>query len=266
MIKKLLFRVTLLNGIVFNAIANPLTNPCSSDAALLNIIDRPTAADSACVVPNKHIVIETGYQNVQLRNSNGYLQNVPEAEFRLGLPANNELVVLIPNYIHQSFAPQSGFTATALGIKHEISYTQNWIATMEVIFTLPSGSAAFGSNGMGTAFNGIFSYNIHPKFNLSFMIGGSTETLSRDSGGNRFESINPDLVLTFAPTTKINFYGEVYGQSKTSPDEGSGFNVDGGVIYLLWPSFTIDLEYGQRLTGNLGGFDHYIGCGMTLMI
>lgn len=257
--------LTLVFGMVTHVFAETIDDPCAGPSALLNIIDRPTVSDSACAVPFKKAVLELGYQYQELTHSAGHQQNFPEAEFRLGLPANSELVILLPNYIHQSTAPHSGYAATTLGLKHEIGYTQNWLGAVEALVTLPNGSAAFGSKGMGTAVNGIVTYTFNPQFNLSLMLGGSTETQSSLNGGQRFTSINPDVVFTYSPTEKISLYGEAYGQSKTGPGENSGFNADAGVIYLLLSNVAIDLELGQRISGNLGGFNHYIGTGMSIM-
>ena len=49
----------------------------------------------------------------------------------------------------------------------------------------------------------------------------------------------------------------------------SGFvfiNADGGALFLILPSFEIDVELGQRISGNLNGIDHYIGTGMAVLI
>lgn len=260
-----LFWIFIINyGMAFNVFAETVDNPCGGPSALLNIVDRPTVGDSACVVPFKEALLELGYQYQQLSHSAGYQQNFPEAGLRIGLPVNNELVLILPNYIHQSMAPHSGFGATTIGIKHEIGYTKTWLGAAEALFTLPSGSTAFGSQNMGTAVNGIINYTFNPMFSLSFMLGVTTQTESKLNGGERFTSINPDMVLTYVFTPKINFYGEVYGQSKTRLGEGSGFNFDGGLLYLPLPYLEVDLEVGQRISGNLNGFNHYIGTGMSI--
>jgi len=249
------------NGTVF---AETIDDPCGGTSPLLNIVDRPTVGDSACVVPYKKAVLELGYQYQKLTHRAGYQQNFPEAELRIGLPGNNEFVLLFPNYIHQSIAPHSGFAATTLGIKHEIGYTKTWLGAIEALFTLPSGSTVFGNQDMGAAVNGIINYTFNPTFSLSFMLGVTTQTQSKLDGGQRFTSINPDMILTYVLNPKVNFYGEVYGQSKTGPGESSGFNFDGGVLYLPLPNLEVDFEVGQRINGNLGGFHHYIGAGMTI--
>jgi hypothetical protein len=261
--KWLIFILTV--EINIQAFAEAISNPCgNNNSGLLNILDRPTVGDSACVVPFGKALLEAGYQ-FQKSSEPGYQQNFPEAELRIGLPANNELVILPPNYVHQTIIPNSGFNATTVGIKHEIGYNKHWLGAVEALYTLPTGSNAFGSHGLGAAFNGIISYTFNPKFNLTFMLGGTTQTESDFNGGQRFNSINPDLVLTYAPADKLNFYAEIYAQTKTGPTEGSGSNCDAGIIYLLSPNFTVDLVFGQRISGNLGGFNHYIGSGLGIL-
>src|SRR5580700_5009435 len=83
----------LISAIAVNAFADTIDNPC---AGVLNLVDRPSNSDSACVIPFKQAMLEAGYQYQQLSNSNGQLQNFPEAELRIGLPASNELTVQLP--------------------------------------------------------------------------------------------------------------------------------------------------------------------------
>src|SRR5580704_1405936 len=94
----------------FESFANVVQDPCSGPMSLLNIINRPTNADSACLVPVKKLFIQSGFQYQELIDSNGTEQNLPDAVLRLGLPAKNEFIVLLPNYIHQSQAPTQGTT------------------------------------------------------------------------------------------------------------------------------------------------------------
>ena len=240
-------------------------NPCEGPTALLNIANRPSAADSACAAPFKKAIIESGYQYQELTHSAGQQQNFPQATFRLGLPDHNEFVIDLPNYIHQSKVPQSGFTATNIGIKHQFKATETLVTAIEGVFTVPSGSAAYGSQGTGFTFNGIMSYSITPDFGFAFMLGGATLTESSSSGGGRYNTINPDLILTYAITSKLNVYGELYGQTKTGPNTGSGYNSDAGFIYLLKPNLTVDIEIGQRISGTLSNFNQYLGAGLAWM-
>jgi Putative MetA-pathway of phenol degradation len=248
--------------IASHSFAEVVTDPCGGPTALLAIVNRPTVSDSACVVPYKNAVMEFGYQHQKLIEG-GNQQNFPEAVLRFGLPTNNELVLLLPNYIHQSV---SGFGPGTIGIKHELGYNAHWLGSVEALFTLPTGSRAFGSDGLGEAANAIVIYTFNPQFSFTFMIGATSQTTSSDAGGQRFSSMNPDAVFTWNAQEKLSFYAEVYGQSKAGPDLGSGFNMDAGALYLLTKNLAVDLEFGHRISGQLGGFDHYIGAGFSIML
>lgn len=258
---------TLFFSLLFslNAFADTVTDPCGGPAALFALVDRPTVGDSACVVPYRQAVLEVGFQYAQLRPT-GTGQNLPEAELRIGMPWNNEFVLLIPNYFHQSVAPESGFGPSTVGVKHEFGYTSQAVWTAEALFTLPSGSSAFGSHGLGAAVNGILAYNFTQQLTATGMLGVSSETQPGASGGQRFTSVNPDLVVSWLPVPVFEIYGEVYGQSNTSPYNGWGANFDGGIVYLLRSWVTVDVEIGQRLAGNLGGFNRYVGAGFAVFL
>ena len=247
-----------------SVLADTTDNPCAGPFALINIIDRPSVADSPCVVSYKKAVLETGYEYLTVTDSQGNAQNYPEAEFRLGLPKNTEIVVVLPNNNDQTVAPLSGWGATTLGVKHEIGYNAHWIGTVESLFTLPTGSSGFGSQNWGVAVNAIIGYTINAAWNVTLMLGGSTQTASVFYGGERYSSVNPDVILTYTVMPKINLYGEVYGQSQTLLNAGSGFNFDGGLIFLPWSFLTLDMEYGQRISGSLGNFVHYVGAGLSV--
>ncbi|NNM60441.1 MAG: transporter [Legionellales bacterium] len=247
-----------------HALADTVSDPCSGSGGLLSLVDRPTAADNACPVPYDQAILEMGYQHQELYPT-GNQNNYPQPEVRFGLPYSTEFVFLPPNFIAPSVSP-AGFGASTIGLKHELGYTENWLGSIESLVTLPTGSDANGSDGTGIAVNGIINYTFNSHFTLSGMFGVTSETVSESSGGDRFSSFNPDLVLTWTlgDTSTFQVFAEVYGQTHTGPDQGSGFNADGGVAYLVFKMLSVDVEYGHRLSGLLGGFDHYVGTGLAL--
>lgn len=258
--------VLVISSLSFSVFAVTVENAsCGGPSALLNLVNRPTIADSPCTMFAKKAEIELGYQYVTLFNNIGYAQNGPQAQFRLGLSELNEFTVLLPNYYGLSL-PYSGWSGVSLGVKHELGHTRQWIATVETLLTPPSGGAAFGSPEVEAAFNGIVSYAPHDLFSVSFMLGVTTLVEPSILGGGRYESINPDLVLSYFPRENLSLYAEFYGQSKTLVGEGSGINCDAGFIYLVKPYMTLDLEYGQRISGFLGGFERYVGFGMAIVL
>jgi hypothetical protein len=260
--KKFFWLISIFYLTATNAFAAAVSDPCDP-SNFLNIIDRPTASDSPCAVKFKKAAMELGYQYSKISHT-GYTQTFPQTEFRLGLPANNEFVVVAPNYINLSAYPHTGFSATELGLKHEIGYTSTLVSAVESIVTLPTGSSAYGSDGVGVTLNAVFSYTYNPQLNLTFQIGASSLTLPSLFGGTRFTSFNPDAVVTYSVTPKLDIYIEGYGATRTAPKQGSGFITDAGVIYLLQPNLEIDLVGGQRISGKLLGIDHYFGTGMSL--
>ncbi len=238
-------------------------DPCAG--SLLALLDRPTVSFSTCVVPKGRVVLEMGFQHATLRGQgDGKVDNYPQAEFRAGLPGKNEFVLLSPNYTSQRSGDEdsAGWSATTLGIKHSLGYNSHWQGAFIALFTLPSGSQSFGSRGLGVAVNGIASYSFTEQTGLSLQLGVSSQTDPQSAGGGRFTSFISNLVFTWQPTTRLQFYSELFGQSKTGPGKGAGYNADGGAQYLLAPSWEVDLEGGVRLTGDLGGYTHYYGAGM----
>jgi|SRR5579872_3070367 len=231
-------------------------DPC---AGFLSVLNRPTTADSVCVVKPWHVVGEGGYQRQDLYPGSATGASYPTLQLRLGLPAGNEFTVLPPNYIDQSDA--AGFGATVLGLKHQFSPFGKFTYGVEGIFTLPSGSDDFGSDGLGFAANALGSYAIADNVSLSYMVGVSTLTEPTNAGGGRYTTFNPDVVLAWQPIGTLQLYAEAYAQTKTSPSTSDGYNMDAGIQYLLTDYIEVDIEYGHRLGGQLGGFSHYVGAG-----
>lgn len=237
-------------------------SPCGGSNNLLSLVNRPSFGDNACVAPNKTVILETGYTYQNLTGG-GTQQNVPQALYRWGVAESWEVNVLLPSYINQTVSPHIGSTPTQLGVKYEIASRSNWVTSIEGYAILPSGSASFGSQEGGGIINGLFTYNITSSWSLAGMLGVGSLSEPIEDGGARFSSINPDIVLSWS-TDKISFYGEVYGQSKTGANEGSGFLMDGGVLYQIKPNIVLDFELGQRLSGDFG-FDHLIGAGVSIL-
>ncbi len=257
--KKLLL-ITLLPNIAL-ADAVP-ADPCAS---LLAVLNRPTNANSVCVAKSWQSIIEMGTQYSKSYPNQGHEYNFPDAELRLGLPAGNELNVQLPNYIAaypKDEAAVFGYTATVLGYKHQFEPQGPLVLGMESLFTLPSGDSNFGSEGLGITVNGLLNYNITQSTALALMLGYSSLTTAANvAEGKRYNSITQDVVLSWLATDNLQFYAEVYGETKTSAENDAGYNADAGIQYLITPDIEVDIEYGQRLSGQLGNFSHYYGMG-----
>lgn len=250
-----------------------IQDPCVGPSALLALIDRPTVGDSACAVPAGQVLLEAGVSRYVPDGTSGYSLGYPQLELRFGLPANNELVLLPPN-LNRVITPLSGSdsqtisggSASVVGLKHEFGYNSQWQWAGETLVTLPSGSPDFGSAATGYAVNGIASDSLTPVFSLTLMLGVThLATPANTQSGAYYWSLNPDLVASWQTSEKFQLYVEAYGQSHTGPGQGSGYNADGGIQYLLTPNLELDAELGQRLSGHLGGWSHYLGVGLAIL-
>lgn len=232
---------------------------------LLALVDRPTAASSPCTIPAKQVDLELGFQAAQLIPS-GHGEQFPGAEFRVGLPANNEFHTNLPNYNHRSKPHAAGLSETLISYKQIVQYTDHWIFTVEGSLVPPSGSREFGSQGLGGIFNPIFMFELNSKLSITTQLGLSTETESELDGGKRFNSFNPVFVLSWSVNDKLQLYGTAYGKTKTASDAGSGFLAGGGLVYLVRKNLTLDIEGGRRIGGVLSNIENFVGFGAALLL
>ncbi|HFK5876568.1 TPA: transporter [Legionella pneumophila] len=235
---------------------------CGEPTDMFSFVDRGGIAINPCVVPPKNILVGVGYQYQQLIGG-GIQNNFPSSVIEVGLPDYFEVDLTLPSYINQTIAPRIGYTATQLDLKRILWFNSKWITSVNGTVIFPSGSSSFGSKGPGGGVTAILAYNINDQINLT----GTLEYLSIsepiNSGGQSFTSVNPDLLLSWTKN-KISLFIEVYGQSKTAPDEGSGYNADAGILYLIKKNIVIDLEIDQRISGLLDGVERYYGGGITI--
>jgi hypothetical protein len=236
-------------------------DPCSGKDMLLSLINRPSFSDSACTVPPKKILIEGGLQNQEVIGG-GSQVNAPELSMRLGLSSNTEFVINASNYIHQTIVPSSGETPTWMGLKYKIYSTNNWIVSAGGLFSPPSGNKTFGSPNSEAIVDAIIYNKINNKLSWQLQIAVSTLSDPVIQGGQQFQSLNPDFLISYT-FEKINAYLEFFGQTKTSSNESFGLSGGFGLIYLFHSNTTFDIEFYQNITGQLQGFEHFIGIGIT---
>ncbi|CAH12572.1 transporter [Legionella pneumophila serogroup 1] len=235
---------------------------CGEPTDMLYFLERGGIATNPCVVPPRSVLITSGYQYQQLIGE-GVQHNFPAAAIQLGLPGYFEVDLLLPNYINQTVDPRIGFSQTQLIVNHVLWFNNKWVITASGTFVFPSGSASFGSPNPGGGVIGILSYNFNSQLNLTSNLGITTQSEPSYDGGQSYTSVNPDLILSWTKN-KISLFAEIYGQSKTAPDEGSGFSTDAGVLYQVKKNIVIDFEVDQRITGLLNGVERYYGGGITI--
>ena len=239
---------------------------------MLATLDRPTVADSPCVVKPWRLITEQGIQSGPVKGSDTRsLTQFPQSELRYGLPENWELKLFPPNYnIATLRGPGDnrvmGFGDTAFGVKHQFGTLSGFTFAADTKITIPTGRTAFSDGGIEANVQGIIGYNITPKLGISGMVGVSTLTRRGDDGRiTRFASINPDVVVTYQINDSLQIYSELYGNTVTAPHQGPNLSYQGGVQYLLTKSIEVDLSGGGVLRGPAGLPSRYINAGLGLL-
>ncbi|HAT1596415.1 TPA: transporter [Legionella pneumophila] len=235
---------------------------CGEPTDMFSFVDRGGIAINPCVVPPRNVLLGLGYQYQQLIGG-GIQNNFPSSVIEVGFPDYFEVDLTLPSYINQTVAPRIGYSATQLDFKRILWFNSKWIASVNGTVIFPSGSSSFGSKGSGGGVTGILAYNINDQLNLTGTLEYISISEPINSGGQSYTSVNPDLLLSWTKN-KISLFAEVYGQSKTAPDERSGYNADAGILYLIKKNIVIDLEIDQRISGLLDGVERYYGGGITI--
>lgn len=233
--------------------SNEIVNPCQG---ILSYIDRTTISDSPCVLPPGKVILEMDYSFLNVIGG-GHTQTFPDHAVRIGLYGDTEILSLLPTYINDlSHRNDNGVGPTVIGAKHSLGYNSHWVSAAEILFTLPSGSPQYGSDGVGSTANWIINYSIN-NFSLNSEFGLATLTDTTTAGGGRYTTFNFDFVVSWLLFEKVQFYIETYGQTKSSSQSGIGINADTGFQYMFSQHVVSGFEVGHRLTGSLGGFDSY---------
>lgn len=232
---------------------------------LLTLVDRPSIAYSPCTVPKQLILIESGYNYAQvIPRNNAHI--VPQTEIRIGIMNNSEIDIFPPQYIYQFPIKASGFTSSSIGLKHVAYYDEHQLITLQGYITPSSGSDYYGTRSTGFLINAIYNYGFDSGVSISTLAGLLSSADSPNQDNQRFYSFNPIVVLGWSLSDKLAPYIELYGQSKTASNEGWGLSMDTGFNYLVAKNLTVDMEYGQSISGGISGIKRYIGAGFVLLI
>jgi hypothetical protein len=264
---------TILPFIVLMILSHPAhagqpANPCLGPKSLLSLLNRPTIADSACVVPPGDVVFEGGYEN-QISHNPQVQRSVvyPSGWLRFGLPGNWEIDISAPNYHSQTGSKaSSGFGDVTIGAKYHIGQFGPVFLSADTKITLPSGAAAFSNGATDATVNGILDLSLTKHIGVGAQLGISTLT-SQSAGApvRRYTILQPDLVATYQLNIPLQFYAEIYRGSGFGGGAGD-YSFDGGVQYLITRWWEVDAEAGTLLSGPRGARAHYFGLGLGIRL
>ncbi len=244
-------------------------DPCGErDSGLLATLDRPTIGYSSCAVKPKNTVIELGYSEETVSGAAPAANaTYPQGFLRYGLRPNVELDFIGPAYgvTRLGATTTRGWFDSGVGAKFELAHNARSALAVDLLYTAPTGDRTFTLGAPSETVNFDASLALSPAVGVATTIG-VTSTAGKSLNGNsaRFDAVLPSVVVTdeFDPRTQL--YLEAYGTTELRPDGGSRFALDGGVQYLLTPSFEVDLEAGRTVT-DLTRSD-YVGFGFGIRL
>ncbi len=236
-------------------------DPCAGKNSLLTLV-----SVSSCSAKEGMILLELGVQSDMLKvgGIKSKIISYPDSEIRIGIPGNNEIKLVLPNYNIQSYAgggmpSMSGYDDFGIGFKHEFGYTENTIYAAEITVTFPSGNGGFQNYGTDMTGKGILTYSPTKALSVELIPGISSFTRLSDNGHiSRFFGFNPDVVATYQFKDALQAYGEVQRNPQQGVALSGNYWFDCGLQYLLTQNIELQSEYGIFLDPPEGGYGRYI--------
>jgi hypothetical protein len=254
MFKTLLFMIYL----IFNA-SYAIENVCDGPE-IMNLIDRPTFAKGACVMPEKKSMIEYGATHYKFINE-GEANGIGEIEYRFGLVEHTEIYISPPTYYQQSIHPKAGFGYTTISLKHLVYQDTQRAFTLDAGVIPSGGSYYFGSRNIHGYGNVIAYMNLNNQISNAVVFGYANYGEYNETDFENFSTFLLDYALSYSPNDHSTIYGELTSQTKSNYSSGFGLIFSTGLIYKLNNFATIDIEFTQRIIGELNYSTNAIGIG-----
>ena len=232
---------------------------------IINLIDRPTFAKGACVMPEKSLMLEYGASHYKYINE-GEANGVGEAEFRLGLVEHTELDINAPTYFNQSIHPKAGFSYTSIGLKSMVYQDTHQAFTLDAGVIPSGGSYYFGSRDLHGYGNIIGFRNLTDKLSHAFAFGYSNFGEFNETDFENYSTFSIDYDLSYSLNEHWHGFFEFTSQTKSNYTSGFGLLCSTGLIYVLSEYATIDIEFSQRIIGELNRSTNTIGIGGAIKL
>ncbi len=240
-------------------------DPCTS---LSTLVSRPTFSTAACAVKPADLLIETGYTNATTSgNGASSLVTYPQASLRVGLSRNFEFDFDPESSAVISGYPRiSGTTDSAIGVKYEIGYTSKMVYGVNVVYTLPTGSAPFTGFGDGILANANAGLTLSSALSAFASVGYNEQSAGSLSPAARYHDVQPSLGASLSLPQSFSVFLEGFGQSSTAPGVGGRYGFDTGVQKDVGSRLQLDLNYFDYFGVQNGGHLHSIGFGAAYLI
>ena len=242
-----------------------VSDPCTS---LSTLVSRPTFGTAACAVKRADLLVETGYTNATSSGSGANsVVTYPQASLRVGLGGNLEFDLNPESVARYSGTPRAvGTTDSALGLKYELGYTSKMLYGVNVLYTLPTGSAPFSGFGDGLLANVNAAYTLSPALGLFATMGYNVQSAGAPGLPARYHDFQPSLGASLVLPQSFNFFLEGFNQSSTGVGLGGRYGYDTGFQKDVGSRLQLDVNYYDYFAVQNGGHLHSIGVGASYLI
>lgn len=242
-----------------------VSDPCES---LSSLVSRPTFGTSACAVKRGDLLIETGYTNATTGGTGANsVVTYPQASLRVGLGSNLEFDLDPESVARFSGSPRAtGTTDSALGFKYELGYTSKMLYGVNVLYTLPTGSAPFSGFGDGLLANVNAAYALSPALGLFATLGYNVQSAGVPGIPAHYHDFQPSLGASLALPQSFDFFLEGFNQSSTGIGLGGRSGFDTGFQKDVGSRLQLDVNYYDYLGAQNGAHQHSIGFGASYAI
>lgn len=214
------------------------------------VTDRPDQTESASVVPQKALQLETGiligYNGIEKPTERRFL--VPTNLFRYGISHSVELRFVGQfEVLKRSSAQMEGISDLEIGTKIQLLRNEN--SNTDIAFLthliIPLGTESLSNNHFGTVTKVSVSHILDETFGLGYNVG-------YDYFGEGKGDLTYSLSLGIGLTDRMGIYVEPYGELTNL--EKYVLNFDTGFTYLATNQLQFDVSLGTGINQNMAYF------------
>lgn len=264
-----------MGGDLRHRLAHPLVNGHSSRPLLAGlagllafsfataaeplVTDRPDQTESAVVIPQGTVQIETGLSWSREEDQGPYeiqLLSIPSTLVRVGLSERLELRVGTDGWLRQQqnqlgFDDIEGLSDASLGVKLELADEQRGRPQIALLAstTLPIGDREFSSERADPSVIFSFSHDVSQTIGVGYNAGLETTTQA-DALGEKDTLTQALFTLAsgFSLNDKTGVFVELFGTAPMNSGQGgTALAFDGGVTWLLHERLQLDASLGIGL-------------------
>ena len=223
--------------------------------------DRPDQTESAMLVPQGTIQLETGFMIENDNNVTNYTYNT--SLFRYGVNQHLEFR-LITEYLGTKTEitdgqeiNEDGFSPLALGVKLKVAEANGIVPETAFIghVTMRTGSREYQPEHIAADFRFTMEYDLSSKFSLGINLGAEWDGSSSNASGIYTVVVGTSL------SDRIGFFAEAYGFA-TEQTAVADHRFNAGLTYAVSDLIQYDISSGFGLSATSP--DNFISTGLSL--